>query len=84
MSTNIQPFWNNNPALTAHLRSAGGVHRNEVRPSIFDFVRQHLPEHPQRRIVRGQGETAVTGHKSEVQVLNSDKTVRLGQSDGIE
>jgi len=81
MNTNIQTFGNNLSTPAAHPGRIGGVHSNEVRTSFFDFVRQHLPEHPQRRIVRGKGEVAVTGHKCEVQVFDSDKTIRLSQSD---
>lgn len=82
MRANVKTFRHNLTAATAHLGGVGGVHGNEMRTSIFDFVRQHLPEHPQRRIVRGQGEVTVTGHKDKVQILNSDKAVLLGQLSG--
>ena len=79
MSTNIQTFSNNRIAATAQLGCVARAHGDEMRPSFFDFVRQHQPEHAQRRIVSGQRQAAVTGHKCEGQIFNSDKAVLLSQ-----
>jgi hypothetical protein len=82
MSTNIKTFSDNDTTPAAQLGSVGGVDSNEERTSFFNFVRQHLPEQAQSRIVSGKGEGAVVGHKGEVHIFNCDKAVLSGQLSG--
>ena len=67
-------------AVRAGLRGVPGVHCDERRASPFSLVRQHRREHPQARIVRGQGERLALGHKLQIQILKGDERVLLGHA----
>ena len=82
MSTNLKTFSDSDTTPAAQLGSVGGVDSNEVCTSFLNFVRQHLPEQAQGRIVSGKGEGAVVGHKGEVHIFNRDKAILSGQRSG--
>ena len=82
MNTNRQTFFDQSTALTAPLAGVGGVHREQLTASLFHFVCQHLGEHAQACIVRGQGKVSVAVHEFEVQVFDNDQGVRFSQITG--
>lgn len=75
MSTNGKAFNDNRTASATDLACTGRFDGGDLRTSFFRFVRKHLPEHAQSRVVGGEGQVAVVSHEREGQVLNSDIAV---------
>ena len=79
MHTNAQTFSDNHTTARTCLARVVGIHGDDLRTSILDFVRKHLPEQPQRRVMCGQRETTVVGHEREVQIFNCNQAVGFGK-----
>ena len=79
MYTNVQALGNNHPTPAARLARVVGIHGDDLSTSVLDFVLKHLPERAQRRVVCGEGETAVVEHEREIQVFDGDQAVLAGQ-----
>ena len=79
MNSFPQRLRDNPPALTTSLCGVLGIHCNNLRTSIFRFVRKQLPEHPKSCISSRQGEVVVFEHKVEGEVFDCNETIRLGQ-----
>jgi hypothetical protein len=59
MRSDAQFFGHKHPAPAAHLRRVLRVHSYQRRTSFFRFVRQQLPEQPQRSVVGAQGQVFI-------------------------
>ena len=75
MNTNAQTFLDNCSAPAANATGVVCGNGDQLATSVFDFVAQLLPERAQRRIVSGEGQTAVTCHEREIQVFDCDVAV---------
>jgi hypothetical protein len=80
MHTNRQIFWDGRPAPAARLGRIGRVHGDHLSTSFFRFVLKHLPEQSKTCIVGGQGQVAVSVHKAEDKVLDSDQVIFSNQA----
>ena len=58
------------------------VRNDNLRARGFGLIDQHLPKHPQPHITDGAGERAILHHPSDIQILNDDLTIRLGEPCG--
>jgi hypothetical protein len=59
MHTHRQTLFHPLSTPAAPLAGVGGIHRNQLATSLFHFVGQHLGEHAQTCIMRGEREMPV-------------------------
>ena len=82
MYAHRQTLFDQLPTPAATLAGVGRVHHNQLATSLFHFVCQHLGEHPQACIVRGQRQVSVRVHELEVEVFDRNQGMPLSQRSG--
>ena len=79
MDTNRKVFGNKGMTTGAKLRSAVGVHRYELSPSLFRFGREYVDELSPTGIGDAFSKAVIAQHPIDVKLLNSDKTKGANQ-----